>query len=158
MKEVTEYIEIVFEKVQLENIVEFIIQNISSSILKSYHISTDLTNINLHSKDKLYHDIDQSLDGAFYFNFSNFNLKNILLSQVGIQILKYDRTYDLNFHIHKMELSQKTSVPNLQGNVQLLAEELRATNYYCGYEPAIDVETRYFSGDIIGPIKNWSNE
>lgn len=157
MKEVTEVIEIVFERIQLEKIVELLIRMLSSSTLKSYKISTDSSEINLQSKEELFNSIKQSSDGSFYFHFSDFSLKDILLSGVGFQILKYDNIYDLNLDIEEREIRQKTSTSDLQKRVASFAKELKTTNYYCGYEPAVDKETRLFSGSTLGPLNNWGN-
>lgn len=157
MKEVTEIIEIVFERVQLQKMVEVLTIALSNSTLKDYTISTDSSEINLHSKEKLFDSINQSSDGSFYFNFLNFRLKDILLTRAGFQIYKYNNIYDLNIAIEAIELKQKTSVSDLKNCVKSLSEELKATNYYSGYEPAADEETRLFSRDSLGPINNWRN-
>lgn len=155
MKEVTEIIEIVFERVQLEKIVEFLIKVLSNSTLKDYNIATDSTEIDVHSKEKLFNSINQSSDGAFVFTFLNFSLKDILLSQVWFRIDKYNNTYDLSLDFEEKELRQKSSISDLQKRVASLAGELKTTNYYCGYEPAIDEDTRLFSGMSLGPLKDW---
>ena len=67
----------------------------------------------------------------------NFNLEDILFSRVGFQIYKYDNIYDLNLAIEEIEIIQKTSISDLQLRVESLARELKATNYYCGYEPVV---------------------
>jgi hypothetical protein len=152
MKEVTEIIEIVFEGVQLKETVELLIKKLSSSTLKNYAIATDSGEINLQSEEKLFNSINQSSDGSFYFYFSDFSLKDILLSSVGFQIFKYENVYDLNLDIEEKDLRQKTSIPDLLKRVASLAEELKTTNYYCGYEPAADKETRLFSGNTFGPL------
>jgi hypothetical protein len=157
MKEVTEIIEIVFERVQLSKIVELLIKMLSNSTLKDYSISTDSSEINLHSKENLFNNINQSSDGAFYFNFSDSDLKDIQLSSVGFQIYKYDNVYDLSLYIEEKEIRQKVSISDLQKRVESLAEELKATNYYCGYESASDEVTRLFSGNSLGPLKNWGS-
>lgn len=96
-------------------------------------------------------------DGAIYFNFLNYQLDNILLAKVGYQILKYNNVYDLSLSIEEKEISQKTSILNLKYTVDKLAEKLKSKIFYCGYEPAIDEETRMFSSFEMGPLKGWSN-
>lgn len=157
MKEVTEIIEIVFERVQLEKIVGLLIRILSNSTLKDYNVSTDSSEINIQSKETLFNSIDQSSDGSFYFNFLDYNLKDILLLKVGFQIIKYDNVYDLSLSIDEKEIRQKVSILDLQERVASLAEELKTTYYYCGYEPAMDEETRIFSGASLGPLKDWGS-
>jgi len=157
MKEVTEIIEIVFERVRLEKIVELLIRKLSDSTLKEYNITPNSSDFNLESKEKMLNSIDQSSDGVFVFTFLDFNLKDTFLSQVWFRIDKYDNVYDLSLEIEEKELRQKTSISNLQKRVESLAEELKTTNYYCGYEPAVDEETRLFSGNSLGPLKDWGS-
>lgn len=150
-----EIIEIVFEKVHLEKVVELLKKLLDSSTLRDYHISTDKSDVdlNLQSQELLFTDINQSSDGSFYFNFLNFTLTGVLLSRVGFQVYKYDNIYDLNLHIGENEIKRKSSVSELQKWAESIAEELKAEDYYCGFEPAIDEETRLFSGNILGPLK-----
>jgi len=155
MKDVTEIIEIVFERVQLSRIVDLLIKKLSNSTLKDYSISTDSSEIDLQSKEKLFDSINQSSDGSFYFNFSNSDLMDIILSRVGFQIYKYENIYDLTLVIEERELRHQVSILGLQKRAESLAEELKVTNYYCGFEPAADEETRLFSGNTIGPLKIW---
>src|SRR5690554_2481746 len=103
MKEVTEIIEVVFERVQLEKIVDLLIRMLSNSTLKDYNISADSSEINLQSKEKLFDSINQSSDGSSYFNFLDYSLNDILLSRVGFQIYKYDNIYDLSLDIEEKE-------------------------------------------------------
>lgn len=157
MREATEIIEIVFERVQLKKIVGLLIRILSKSTLRDYNVSTDSSEINLQSKETLLSSIEQSSEDAFYFYFIELRLNDIVLSGVGFQIIKYDNVYDLNLSIEEKEIRQKVSILDLQKWVASLAEELKTTNYYCGYEPAMDEETRIFSGVSLGPLKDWGS-
>ena len=150
-------IEIVFEGVQLEKVVNLLKNTIDSSVLKGYQISTTESDIeiNFQSHKSIISNIAQSSDGSFYFNFSDFSLKGLSLD-VGFQILKYNNVYDLNLHFEENEISQKISALNLQKWVESVANELKTDNYYCGCEPAIDKETRFFTLNKLGPV-SWSN-
>ena len=144
----TEIIEIVFEGAQLKKIVELLNRSLSNSILKDYTVSTDSSQIDLHSKAIIFDSIKKSSDGSFYFNFLDYQLNNTLLTRAGFQILKYDKMYDLNLHVEQREINQKISIVKLQQEVQAIAEELEVSEYYCGYEPAIDKKTRLFFGRV----------
>jgi hypothetical protein len=158
-KNMKEVVEIVFEKVRLENTVDLLARIMSCSTLKDYHISTDTPTIKLDllSKEELVGVITHSSEGSFYFNFLNLNTAGILLTELGVQIYKYGDDYDLNLHIDEKEISQKTSISNLQNLSESFANELKAITYFCGLEPAIDEETRFFSKSNLGPLKNWTN-
>ena len=152
-----EIIEILFEDVQLEKLAELLMKVNSSSILEDYQISSDgpEIEINLQYHNILIDTINQSSDGSFYFNFSEFKLNGIELSIIGFQIYKYDNKYDLNLHLKQMEISQVITIFNLRSWTEILAGELKAKNYFCGHEPASDKETQFFSKESIGPLKCW---
>jgi len=158
MRKVTEIIEVVIEGGQIEKIVDFLMNILSNSTLKDYHISTDSSRIEMQSNEKLLISLNQSSDGSFYFNFLNFKLKSILFCRVGVQIIKFGHIFDLNLHIEKMEVSKKITVLELHSLIESISEDLKATNYYCGYEPAYDEKTRLFSGNRLGPLINWNND
>jgi hypothetical protein len=157
MEDVTEIIEIVFERVHLSKTVKLLFKMLSNSKLKDYCISTDSSEIDLQSKEKLFNSINQSSDGSFYFNFLDSDLIDVILARVGFQIYKYDNKYDLTLIIEEKEIRHQLSILGLQKRSESLALELKAVNYCCGYEPAEDEETRLFSGNVIGPISNWGS-
>jgi hypothetical protein len=63
----------------------------------------------------------------------------------------------LSLSIEEKDLKQKASILDLHNRVVSLAEKLNTINYYCGYEPALDEDTRLFSGTTLGPLKNWES-
>lgn len=150
-----EIIEILFEEVQLEKVTELLVKLYSTSVLTDYQISSDEPEIefNLQSQVQIFNNINNSSDGAFYFNFSDFKLKELELSGVGFQIYKYNNKYDLNIHIREKEMTQIISIFTLQNWAALIATEVSAKAYCCGYEPATDKETRFFTGQTLGPLK-----
>jgi hypothetical protein len=150
-----EIIEIQFEEVQLEKVTELLAKLCSTSMLIDYQISSDEPEINLkpQSQVQLFNIIKNSSDGAFYFNFSDFKLNELELSGVGFQIYKYNDKYDLNLHIMEKEVTEIIPILTLQNWAGLLATEVIAKAFYCGYEPAMDEETRFFTGKTLGPLK-----
>lgn len=147
-----EIIEIVFENVNLECTVKFLIEKLAKSTLRDYQISANSAEIDLTSEKALSDSITQ-FEGAYYFNFSAFDLNDIPWSGIGVQIYKYDGVYDLSLDMDEIEINQKISISDLQKYSESLAEGLKADNYYCGYEPARDEDTRFFTGNQFGPIK-----
>ena len=152
MKEVTEIIEIVFEKVQFFKTTEFLQDLITKSILKDYNIATNKGNVelNFQSKSELVKTL-VTLGDSYYFNFLNIMIKSFEFSKMGVQIDKYDNNYDLNLHLDVKEI-KKMSIISIMNWAEGLAIELDAKLFYCGYEPAIDKETRLFSGNKLGPV------
>jgi len=129
----------------------------SMSKLENYTISTDSSKINLQSEEELLKSISKSSNGAFYFNFSDYKLEDILLSRVGLQIYKYESLYDLTLDVEQKELTQKISILELERLVVNLAAELQAHKFYCGYESAIDEANRLFFRDLLGCSTIWGN-
>ncbi len=153
----SEIIEITFETVQIEKVANLLINLVSSSTLSNYQISTDTPHIqiDLQGQNLFQDSITHSSDGTFYFNFLSFNLNGLHLSQAGLQIYKYINIYDLNMHVEREEIAQKISVSKLHSWSKFLAHELKAKTFFCGYEPAIDEDTRFFSENTTGPLKAW---
>jgi len=67
-------------------------------------------------------------------------------------IMSFER---IKFPNTLLEIRKKISVIGFQKRVDAFAQELKANNYFCGYEPAADEETRLFSGSTLGPLNNW---
>ena len=149
----TEIIEIVFERVQLEKIAITLFELLSNSNLIDSYITTDVSKIDFQSKEKLHNSLVQSSEGAFSFYFLSFKLVEIQLHRVLLQIHKCNNVYDVNIIIEEKELIERVSILELHKYVAILAEELEATNFYCGFEPAMDKETRLFTGKNLGPLK-----
>lgn len=72
----SEIIEVVFENVELEKAVDFLLYCKSKSILRESYIASDLGVIDFSSKERLIKSIIQSSDGAFYFSYSNNSVLN----------------------------------------------------------------------------------
>jgi hypothetical protein len=157
MKQTTEIIEVVFEDIKLDYLVEYYFSILQFSNLEHFHVSADFCKININTKYMLYNDISQSSPGSFYFYFNNFKFNNYQIPKVGFQVYKYDSKYDLNLHFEEEILKSKISGTELFLSVKYLASILSCTNYFCGYEPAMDANTRFFTNSNLGPITNWNS-
>lgn len=91
--------------------------------------------------------------GSFYFNFSNFKLREFELSKSGIHIYKYNHKYDFSIDCDINILKKISSINIIQSWAENISDELSVKMYYCGYEPAIDMETTFFTGKNLGPLK-----
>lgn len=150
-------IEILFEEVNLNKVSVLLANTCSTAQFTNYLVSTDdsgVCDINFKSQDQIFTFIGNSSDGAFYFNFSEFQLNEFEFSSIGFQIYKYDKKYDLNLHIPENEIIGKITIVALQSWADIIAKSLIAKEYFCGYEPASDQATRFFSGSILGPLKD----
>lgn len=59
----------------------------------------------------------------------------------------------INFEISNLDDFMTYYIPNIMFYAYNLSEEVAVENYYCGLEPAIDQETRFFTKTEIGPLK-----
>ena len=149
-----EIIEILFEQPDLKKTVVFLMEVNSNAILLDFQVASETNdaNINLQLESELFNSIDNSSDGSFSFNFSEFKLQSVELSWIGIQLYKYDSKYDLNCSFNLNELKKLVSLSSLRDWAESISRELNAKSYYGGYEPAVDEETRFFTGKNLGPL------
>jgi len=154
----SEVIEVSIVCVTLDKLVKFLVEVFSSATLQDYQIANDSTETydGNFSMKSMIQNFEVSSNGAFYFNLTGFELEDAVLSKVGIQVVKYDNEYDLNIHFLQYEISENVAVSILRQWVCSLAQRIDASDYYCGYEPAMDASTQFFSKDAIGPLK-WAH-
>ncbi|MBL8000020.1 MAG: hypothetical protein JNL32_15465 [Candidatus Kapabacteria bacterium] len=154
MNEQSDIIEIVFESVRLDKSIDFIMETIYNSELISYNCTVDYLTPELSTLtfDYLYETITAVPDGSFYFNFSQIVIEEVVFKHPGVQLLKYNDTYDINVHFESSDLNNNETVLGLQKWSIILAEKLNTQIFYCGYEPAYDHNTRFFSRNNLGPI------
>lgn len=156
----SEIIEILFEDVKLENLSEMLVIIASNSIINNYQLasSTSTTEINFKSKDLLCNEISNLSDGSLYINLSRFRFDGIEIDNIGIQVYKYADKYDVSLDIEYAIIINRFTALTLKIWVDTISRKLNCKNYYCGYEPAIDEQTRFFSKYEMGPLNNWENQ
>lgn len=95
-------------------------------------------------------------DLALLINADTLKLEHINLSKVLIRLTKYERLFDIDFNIdieNCRNINKKTFIRELQNEVSKLADNHQVTSYFAGMEPAVDKNTRYFTGNVIGPLQ-----
>lgn len=150
-----ELIEITFEEVKLENLTHLIVAVASGSILLNYNVVSepfDETLVDLNDDVKLFAALEQISNGLIYFNFPELKFAGLSLSGVGIQILKYGGKFDMNIVFDSNLTANKFSVSILQEWASSIALQSGAMTYFCGIEPAVDLNTRFFTEDVLGPL------
>jgi len=148
----SEIIEVVFENVELEKAVDFLLYCKSKSILRELNIASDSGVIDFSSKEKLIKSIIQSSDGAFYFSYSNFYLGDFLLAWSGVRLDKYNGDFDVLLDFEEDDIIEKIPISQIHLYASKLSSDLQSSHYYCGYEPAQDTETRFFTQENLGPL------
>ena len=147
-------IEILFEGVSLEKLSEYLSEAIKDLNLVNYQISADnLQPIQKVDKLKsLVTALDRHSEGSIYLNLKDFRLGVSVLPKVGIQILSYSSRLDLSIDIDSDTFQTLGSLSIVQLWAKNVSDKLLAKNYYCGYEPASDEDTRFFAMDKLGPL------
>lgn len=72
-----------------------------------------------------------------------------------VRVIGYDQAIDVEviFDDRSLELDGgRTSVEALQRGAAALASSVGVFEYACGYEPVMDLATRFFSNDALGPL------
>lgn len=152
MKNVIDYIELTIENVDLNSTIEYLFEIISEFTLKNRNELTSEGDIDFQSLETLKSSIINSSDDAFYFYVLNVRILNTSFNMMGLQIIKYNAMNDLNIDFEESELKEKVSVIDLQHFASLLTNRLKASHYYCGLEPAYVEDTRFFTGNLFGPL------
>ena len=144
-------IELTFDKIEYGKGLKLIalcakkwgIQNINSSVNSDDCMLPleDLTISNL---------LDDST-GTIYSTFNKIDFLKNDIFDLGINILKYGTESELNIHI-EVEYIKKFSLLEITKVCRKIANFLQTNEYYCGFEPAIDEDTQFFSSSKIGPV------
>ncbi|MEI6410512.1 MAG: hypothetical protein WCR52_14075 [Bacteroidota bacterium] len=150
-----ELIEITFEEVKLESLTHLLVAFASGSTLLNYDVASDPfdeTLVDLKDESKLLTALSLLTNYAIYFNFPEFEFAGLALSAVGIQVFGYNGKLDLNIIFDYNLTTNKVSIPSLQAWASLIAVQSNAKTYFCGLEPAVNLNTRFFTEDILGPL------
>lgn len=94
-------------------------------------------------------------DISLFVNLKNFNMYNVIASTCSVQVIRYGKSYDVNI-IVDIDDFKNLALPKigeiLQRMAQAIAAEFGIYSYFCGLEPARDMETRLFTRDQIGQM------
>ncbi len=153
----TNYAEVVFENIREINVLtllNFLINDSSEAIITA-QCSED---IGIIEKSVL---SEQNLSLFTQYNAHNtaiclsirlkkFIFDNIIIPSISLRCLKYDALYDVDFIFEESyidKIGSKEFLSKLQNYTTQLAIKYEIDNWYCGLEPAKDLNTRYFTKD-----------
>lgn len=148
-----EFVEILFEKVNIYESIEFLKSALTDSSIESVNESNDCPILIYNSKGSIAELIPSMPDGSVYFSLNLILIDNIQFENVGLQIYKYGSYYDISVDVSLMEIKTKCTLEQLQIAIANLAKRLNAYFFCCGLEPATDLNTRFFSESNFGPLK-----
>lgn len=140
-------LELTFDEIKRSNL-KNVIEMINNLEVESIEISSHNENVESIIGEEKYE------DGAIYFNLKNINIFGTLLKELFINLLIYQDELELNMNFNLNEIT-KIDLNVIRNTVQEWNKVILAKNYYCGYEPAIEKYTQFFSNTHIGPLK-WS--
>lgn len=152
----TELVELVFDKIP-DNLLNILVANIiqSFNILEIFH--SELGEITDHHND---HDFMQYLKSgptpASIFIKSNFaRIGKVKIRQPLIRLLRFEQINEVSIIFSNNDIDKIDSeniIISLALGAKNLSQISHSYDYYCGYEPATDPKTRFFSKDTIGPL------
>ncbi len=151
--EISNIIEVVFEdvpKVEIVPLVTFVISKSTKSILNNIGEYAEIFPRGQFDVNAFDLALESSNDICISLNLIYLKVGSIFLPLTNLRILKYGGKFDIdfNFELDKMSSENETSEVLfliLHGFVKELSGKHDVKNYYCGLEPASDVETRIFT-------------
>jgi hypothetical protein len=153
----SENIEIVFEEINMRFFINWVKKNDKNGLF------IDEVIINSQKKLKEYiiewDQIEKLLmnenDIAIFINAKKIIIDDINIDNISFQVIKYDLKYDLNILFdsdYYKNCLDKDGILKLYKFSKTFSKLIKAKNYYAGIEPAIDIETRIFDINKIGPF------
>ncbi|EIJ69432.1 hypothetical protein [Pasteurella bettyae] len=130
------------ERVNLKNIINMI-NNLNAESIELSSSNDNIQSILSESSIE---------DGAIYFKLSNVNIFGINLKEIFINLIIYKKELELNMNFDSNELF-KIDLDIIKRAIFEWNKTILAKNYYCGYEPATDKYTQFFSNIHKGPLK-----
>ncbi|MGC7560409.1 hypothetical protein [Pasteurella sp. PK-2025] len=140
-------LEITFDEIERSNL-KNIISMISHFNAESIELSSSNENIE-YILNETNHE-----NGAIYFKLNNANVFDVTLKEFFINLIVYKREIEINMDFNCNDMF-KIDLNIIKKAIIEWNKIILAKNYYCGYEPATDRCTQFFSNIHTGPLK-WS--
>ena len=78
----------------------------------------------------------------------------VLLSVVLFRVVKYGGSFDVEFFFYDSDVDDVgAAMRGMQRYIVELASKFQLGGFYGGMEPAVDVQTRYFTNGDFGPLR-----
>lgn len=146
-----EMIEILLDNVDKDATIQFLHVIIASSKgVTSINSSLDIEiNNDLFLLKNIF---DKAKSNYVYISLENVNLCNIDFKYLELYFLVYKNANELTISIEKSELFSY-SMSKMMSCSYKISSLLKTNLFYCGYEPAKDVDTQFFSHTGYGKLK-----
>jgi hypothetical protein len=153
----TESYEVVFQQVAASDLLELLkALEMSAEMLSGLAVSEDIENIVLAGIDKELVDAVISYEGDVCLTGQLHGFKaprGVRLPFVLLRVIKYKDDIDVEL---SFDADSSFDDEFVMLAVQMYADELSKkyymTDFYGGLEPAKDTDTRYFTGNVLGPL------
>lgn len=155
--DMSKIVEIVFDGIcssQLPNVIDYFIMNSSFSNTSEVffegkkEIISDFVNL---KKVLLYQDFSKALLKLLFLNIGS----DKLIMKVNVWIYLNKSNFDLEIDFDLDEIADVTRlVEDLYCFANQFAKLFHINLFYSGLEPAYDEDTRFFTNQMIGPLKS----
>lgn len=148
--------EIVFKNVRIKKIPSAIrkITSDGENVL-NYSITCESEEIDWSSEEFISNLFTTNQKFELLVNLRELKTKNYTIPKCGFSIYRYETSTDLELDFQLADLKD-SNIDHLAEDLMefstSLARQYRINEYYCGIEPAQDLETRLFTKDKLGPI------
>lgn len=142
-----EVIEMTFEKIPISHLPNIInmLNNIES---ENVSISSSFKE-NISKDDVL--NILSSNQYSLAYHYKNIYILGNNFKSCFIHIINYNYEIEINLQLNQSEL-KKIRLMNMINEASNFSNKLKAEKYCCGYEPATDEDTQFFSTNKVGPL------
>jgi len=97
-----------------------------------------------------------SEDACLFLKLDYIHLAKFKIPLVLIRLVKYGGLFDIDFNFEESDIANMGAAElmgSLHPSISELCEKNDVNNWFGGLEPAVDEETRYFTGKKLGPLK-----
>lgn len=151
----SDILEVSFEEIAESKVVEFFLALISlSKKILNMNCSED-AEIDINDKDSLIEVLTSSENLTITVNLGEVSIGSLTVVTAMVRLLKYGEQYDIELSWEPTDMDvmgTTTYIKKFHTHVKKLADDYNVASYYAGMEPASDEETRYFTGEVLGPL------
>jgi hypothetical protein len=149
-------IEVIFKDVPIKRIAPLLKELIyNGKKTFNYNLTCDWAEIDWNNEASIEEVFVKNNNFGLFVNLKELNMKNICLPNCGIAVYKYEDTINLEINFQLSDLND-VMIKDLTKNLMKLSKDIaiqyQIGNYFCGLEPAQDVETRLFTNEQLGPF------
>jgi hypothetical protein len=149
-------IELVFENVPDERLNNFASTLIGDSFVMSMYVSeTDGAPIKWDGDAKKILNIAPSTSATISLSLDKVDWPLLSIQSPLLQVIKYDGMYDVVLSFLSEDISckePKVPIKSLHSSAVEFFAASEGEKVYCGYEPAQDESTRFFTNNDAGPL------